>query len=311
MARDIVLVIGDVIADVIVRPRGATNRGSDTRASIRARPGGSGANQAAWLSRLGTKARFAGRVGASDVEACVAELARFGVDARLGADPELPTGMLVTLVAEDGERSFLTDRGANARLGAADLPDSLLDGVGLVHVSGYALFEPGPRAAVLRLMDRARAAAIPVTVDPSSTAFLREAGAEAFLGWTSGAAICFPNAEEAALLAGGDALDAQLVALARHYPLVVIKRGAEGAAAAASDGTRVRVSAPPIQPVDTTGAGDAFLAGFLAARMRGLELRGCLEAGIEAGGQAARILGGRPPLPGLPESAASPTLRPR
>jgi sugar/nucleoside kinase (ribokinase family) len=296
MTTDI-LVIGDVMTDVIVRPHGALVRGSDRAATIRPAPGGSGANQAAWLGHLGIAVAFAGRVGVADVAAQSASLHAHGVEPHLGGDAELPTGLLVTLLDPDGERSFFSDRGANARLGPADLPLRLLDGVRLLHVSGYSLFSEAPRAAVLGFCAAARQRGVAVTLDAASAGFLAEVGAATFLGWTSGVETLFANADEAAALTGETDPRAQIAALARHYPVVVLKRGAAGAMALACDRHVQTAPAPEVAVVDTTGAGDAFLAGFLAARLSGQSLGDCLAAGTALGARAATLLGGRPPQP--------------
>lgn len=288
------LVVGDVMTDIIVMPEGAIARGTDVRAAIRQMPGGSGANQAVWLAAQGAPVRFAARVGTGDVGALVAHFGALGVEAALAGDPERPTGALICLVEKDGERSFLTDRGANAALGPGDLPQSLLDDIDLLHVSGYALFEPGPRAAVLALIAAAHASGIAVSIDPSSTGFLAEIGAARFLDWTAGADFLFPNAEEAALLTGKDGADAQMAALQDLYGTVVIKRGADGALLGGRGKTPFALPGREVEAIDTTGAGDAFLAGFLAAYLRGEDETGCLEAGIEAGAEAVGKVGAQP-----------------
>ena len=289
-----VLVIGDVMIDIIVKPEGPVERGTDTRAMIRRLPGGSGANQAAWLAHLGTTVVFVARVGSNDHTEQEILLRSYGVEPVLAKDERFPTGTLVTLVSSDGERSFLTDRGANLRLKRSDLPDSLLDRVGLVHVSGYALFDTGPRSAVLDFIEQAALRGIPVTVDPSSVSFLREVGPQAFLAWTKVARICFPNTEEAAILSGTSDPDKQSAILGTHYDIVVIKRGALGAEVTARGTQRWVVAAPPVNTVDTTGAGDAFLAGFLSAYLRGGSLPECLRHGVDAGSTGTTRLGGKP-----------------
>jgi sugar/nucleoside kinase (ribokinase family) len=297
VTADTVLVVGDIITDVIVNPHGPIAWGSDTHADIRPMPGGSGPNQAAWLGMHGVPTVFLGRAGIADVANCEAELRDFGVEPMLAADPELATGMLVTLIAPDGERSFLTDRGANRNLSRADLDDRLLARARLLHISGYALFAPGPRAAILDFAATAQARGIPVTVDPASTGFLREAGVANFLAWTTGLHMCFPNAEEAELLTGAADPDAQIAALTQRYDIVVVKRGASGAEAADRNGGRWRAKARPAAVVDTIGAGDAFYAGFVAAHLRGQPIQACLESGVAAGTQSTTIIGGRPPRP--------------
>ena len=124
-----VLVIGDVMRDVIVRPEGPPVRGADRRAAIRVVPGGSGANLAAWLVYAGLDAVIVGRVGRDDHARQVELFRGAGVVPVLAADADAPTGMLVALIDPDGERSFLTDRGANERLAREDLPDARLDSV--------------------------------------------------------------------------------------------------------------------------------------------------------------------------------------
>ena len=146
-----------------------------------------------------------------------------------------------------------------------------------------------------------RAGATPVSVDPASAEFLREVGPEAFLAWTKGAAILFPNGDEAAVLTGAGDPETQCARLAAIYPLVVLKRGASGAVAAAG-ATRWRVAAPAIEVVDTTGAGDAFVAGFLLPGFSGDEIEMALDRAVAAGADASTRVG-------RPAQGANPSLR--
>lgn len=283
------------MTDVIVRPEGAVEVGGDRRATIRFMPGGSGANVASWLASLGADVVFAGRVGRSEAQYHREALAACGVTPRLAVDDETPTGTLVALLSAGGERSFLTDRGANDRLCGDDLPASLLDGAMLLHVSGYSLVSAGPRDAVLNLIGEARRRGLSVSVDPASYPFLRDIGPERFIEWTGGADLFFPNVAEAAILADSEDRDAQLGRLTLCYPTVVIKEGAGGAVAAkAGTAERWSAGAPPVNAVDTTGAGDAFVAGFLKAHLDGETIGVCLTEGIRAGTCAIGRLGGRP-----------------
>ena len=286
-----VLVIGDVMIDYIVRPEGPIAVGSDRRAAIVRRSGGSAANQAAWLAHFGVGVDFVGRVGAADHARETALLQDAGVDPLLAADPRYETGRLIALVDPDGERSFLTDRGANDGLEAADIPDALIAGADVVHLSGYSFVARSPRAAMIDVI--ARAAGRPIGVDPASAEFLREIGPQNFLAWTRGATTLFPNSEEAAVLAQTEDQEAQSAFLGAHYPLVVIKRGAKGCEAI-EGARRWRVAAPPARAIDSTGAGDAFVAGFLVARLRGEPVEACLEKAVAAGAAATEIVGARP-----------------
>lgn len=289
-----VLVVGDVMTDIIVLPEGEMVKGSDRRAQVRSRPGGSGANQAVWLGAMGASVLFAARVGAADRMGYENYFRGFGVVSALAADKELPSGVLVTIVDPDGERSFYTDRGANLNLGEVDLPQSLLDGVGLVLVSGYSLFAEGPRRAVLGLFAAARDRGIAIAVDPASVGFLEEVGTANFINWTRGADWLFANGSEAQALCGADDLETQVRRLGEHYGTVVIKRGHEGAVIGGRDGIALRRSAPTVNVVDSTGAGDAFAAGLLAAYLEDKPLDVALEAGIMAGAKAVQSIGGQP-----------------
>lgn len=304
-APPVVLVVGDVVDDDVVRPLEPLVWGGETRARIAVTPGGSAANQAAWLGALGAHVRFAGRVGAADVARHAAELRRHGVDARLAADAAAPTGAIVIIVRPDGDRDMYADPGANRNLAVADLGDDLLDGVGHVHLSGYTFFTAGPRAAVTDLAGRAAARGVGLSVDPASAAFLRDTGPSVFLEWTRGMRVIFPNLDEGRVLAARTDPDEVVGVLVRHYPVVVLKLGAAGVLAATAEGLRLRAPAAAVEVADTTGAGDAFCAGFLAgwtgpdgpsARdARAGALPDCVARGQETAARAVARLGARPP----------------
>jgi sugar/nucleoside kinase (ribokinase family) len=289
-----VLVVGDVMTDIIVRPEGPIVPGSDRRAEIRNRPGGSGANQAVWLGAAGADVLFAARVGANDRLMYENYFLGFGVVPALAGDRDLPSGVLVTILDPSGERSFLTDRGANLNLGTDDLPETLLDGVSLVLVSGYSFFATGPRLAVQDLLAAARRLGIPIAIDPASTGFLEEVGPSVFRDWVGKVDWLFANEAEAELLTGEADFDAQMRNLGTQFAHVVIKRGRFGAALGGRDGVIQSHPAPIVRVVDTTGAGDAFAAGFVAALLRGEPHAACLEAGIAGGAKAVQFVGGQP-----------------
>ena len=289
-----ILVVGDVMTDVIVVPEGPIVKGSDRRATVRSHPGGSGANQAVWLGAMGADVMFAARVGHADRAMYENYFRGLGVVAVLAGDRERPSGVLVTIVDPDGERSFLTDRGANLNLSPDDLPPSLLDDVGMIMVSGYSFFAPGPRAAVQGLFAAAKARGIAVAVDPASVGFLVEVGAAQFLDWTEGADWIFANESEAEALTGVLGYEAQMRALGERFGTVLIKRGRLGAALGGRDGVRILLPAPVVTILDSTGAGDAFAAGFIAAHLAGDDEAAALAKGIAAGAKAVQSIGGQP-----------------
>jgi sugar/nucleoside kinase (ribokinase family) len=253
-----------VINDVLVKPAGEIAPGSDTPSVIRACPGGAAAGQAAWMAHLGAQVTFAGRVGAQDAGYHRGELARFGVDAHLAEDDQAGTGTIVIMVAPDGERTMFTDRGANLRLRRSDLPAGLLDGAAVLHLTGYTFFEPALAEVALWLLGQARSRDMAVTVDPASAAFLARLEPGAFLRWTEGAAVCFPNRDEAAVLAGEADPITMAARLTRHYGLVLLKLGADGCLLAVPGEAPIRIPAHPAQARDSTGAGDAFCGAFMS-----------------------------------------------
>ena len=301
-----VLVVGDVVDDISVQPLAEVTPASDTPATIRMAPGGSAANVAAWLGSLGVPTRFVGRVGADAVERHSAALAGHGVDARLAGDPELPTATILLQLDEVGERTMFVDRGANARLSPGDVPASAWDGVTWLHLTGYTFFDEGTRSTALGLVAQARARGAGVSIDPSTVSFLRACGGAAFLDWVDGADLAFPNLDEARVLVDARGPQIDLDLLAARFGGVVVTLGAMGAAFVGTlGGTEVReqLTAPRTSVVDTTGAGDAFCAGFLSvwpARRAGsgtvtaANVRAALEAGRATAERCIARRGARP-----------------
>ena len=286
--RAAVVVVGDVNSDVVAVLSGLPAPGSDRPARIRIGGGGAGANVAVHLARRGVDVLLAGCVGEDATAAgLVAELGAEGVRTALRTVPGVPTGTIVSLVEPGGERSMLADRGANLVLRGDDIP--LPAPGGHLHLSGYTLLDDGPRPAGLAALAAARATGCTVSVDPASTGPLAAAGVERWLADTDGATLLLPNADEARLLTGRtDPADAAR-ALADRFPLVAVSLGAEGALWV-SGTALVHRPARPARVVDTTGAGDAFTAGLLAAWLAdpGGDPASALDAGLTL---AAEVVG--------------------
>ncbi|MEU8759071.1 PfkB family carbohydrate kinase [Streptomyces sp. NPDC048659] len=298
------LVVGDVVTDVVARHREPLKAATDTPARIRTLPGGAGANVACWAARSGcADVRLLGRVGTDSASWHEAELRRAGVRPLLAVDPDAPTASVIALVGPDAERTFLTDSGASLRLAPGDWSPGLLAGVARVHLSGYLFFAEPSRETAARVLADARAADVPVSVDPASAGFLAELGADRFLGAAAGAACLLPNADEARALTGLTRADEAAAALSLRFPLVAVTLGGEGAVLAADGRVTARVGAPPVRPVDSTGAGDAFTGAFLAALLAGATPSRAAAAGCHAGAEAVTRVGGRPE-PGRPAGGA-------
>lgn len=287
-----VVVVGDVGMDVVARPGGPITHGSDTPAQVTMRPAGAGANTAAALAAYGLEVTLLARVG-DDLAAreCRARLEDAGVRCVWSTDRELPTGMVVVLVDPTGERTMLPGRGANGALraddvrGAIEVLDAFGAGMPHLHLSGYVLLDPGSRPAGLEALAQARARGWSTSVDPQAAALIGAVGAEVFLDWVHGVDLLLPNADEARALGGRAAM---LAAVAPGGG-VAVTDGVRGAHWWGPDGADVVVPAEQVDATDTTGAGDAFDAGFLAAWLRGAGAAEALAAGVVAGSAAVEI----------------------
>ncbi|MEJ1109564.1 MULTISPECIES: carbohydrate kinase family protein [unclassified Kribbella] len=271
-ARGILVCIGDLVEDIVVWPAGATRSGTDNPSRIHHSRGGSAANVAAFASSLGTPTRFIGRVGEDSVgDGLVRDLSRAGVDAHVQRQGR--TGTIVLIVDDAGERTMYPDRAAAAQL--ADVPDAWISGAGAVHLSAYSL--DGPARAVLRqAADIAHAEGAILTVDASSVALIDSIGAETFRSLVSALqpTYVFANGTEA-----------DVGSLRELGTTVVVKNGVDPTEVHFADGTSAIVRVSPVDGVrDTTGAGDAFAAGFLSAV---LDQADAVEA-VEAGHNLAR-----------------------
>jgi ribokinase len=284
-----VVVVGDVMTDVVASLSGPVAHGSDTPARVVQRGGGAGANVAAWLARAGASVTLIGRVGDDAAGREILEgLRAEGVDTRLATDPARPTGTCVVLVEPGGERSMLPDPGANAGLEAVPLPEDATH----LHLAGYALLHPGSRPAARALLADAAARGLTISVDPSSAAPLARAGAAAFFDWIQGVQLLLPNRDEAAVLTSVPDPRGAARALTAHAGEVVVKLGAQGALWT-DGGEQLRAPAVDVQVVDTTGAGDAFAAGLLAARRGGAAPPEALAAGCALAAEAVARNGAR------------------
>jgi sugar/nucleoside kinase (ribokinase family) len=294
-----VVVVGDLMTDAVARAALPLAKGSDTPAAVTMHGGGSGANVASWLAVEGVEVAFVGRRG-SDIAGRNRdmELMGYGVDARLVMDPERPTGTCVVLVTHKGDRTLLSDPGANAALLPEDIPPDLFNQGSHLHLSGYSLVNEGSRKAAIHALNLARKAQMSISVAGGSSSPLKRTGAEPFLEWTQGARLLVVNADQAEVLTGRDDPAAAAKVLTAWYPQVVIKCGADGALWYPNG--RAEPLTVPAEPVDKildgTGAGDAFCAGFLPPWLDGKPPTEALASGCSLAAKALAHIGARPAL---------------
>lgn len=251
---------------------------------------------AAGLARLGVDTALVARVGADVFGARTRELlAEAGVDTASVAVNDEPTGVSVILSAPD-DRAILTLTGALASLTADDVLAALSEGADAathLHVASYFLV-PGLASELPGVLTRARERGATTSLDTNWDPAERWEGIAECLPHLD---LLLPNAQEALALAralGDDPADAvaAAIALARRGPVVVVKDGADGGFAASPDGSVVRAPGLVADVVDTTGAGDSFDAGFLAAWLDGRPLAEAVRWGAVAGSLSTRAAGG-------------------
>ena len=163
-----------------------------------------------------------------------------------------------------------------------------------LHLSGYTLLRDGSRDAGLVALTRALEVGMTVSVDPSSAALLDAVGAPTFLQWTQGASLLLPNVDEALALTRTSTVTQAAAELASSYGEVVVTLGEQGAL---WQNGFITASAPAergAEVVDTTGAGDAFAAGFLASWLLHPEPETALASGNRLAAQAIGKVGARP-----------------
>jgi sugar/nucleoside kinase (ribokinase family) len=291
-----ICVVGDAHLDVVVRMSGPLSEETDTPAATCVGVGGQGANVAAWVTALGGRSRLIAARGTDlGAEIVSAELARRGVEL---VGPIVPgnTGVVVSLSTGGRQRSMLTDRGVGAALAASEVRPDWLDGCEWLHLSGYALAREPMRTAAIAVTQAAIRRSVRLAVDLSSTAMIESYGVASFRDLIVSIApdVVFGNEAEAALLGGahGDGLHGDGLldhglpdhglpdhGLPDHGELIV-KLGAEGVRVAGR-----KFPAMPTVPVDSTGAGDAFAAGYLL---------GGVELGLAAAARAVAKMGAMP-----------------
>lgn len=277
-----VCTLGDLMLDVVVRLGTPLVSGSDAPARTTLSAGGQAANVAAWAVSLGADARLICRRGGDGA----ARLAEEGLVARgvelVGPQSDEGGGVVVSLVAPDGDRTMASDGGASPGLTATDIDPAWLDGVDALHISGYALLrEPVSRAAHHAAW-LAGTRGIRRSVDLAAAPLIERYGAERFRS---------ELAELAPELVFATELEERALGGCLPGAVWVRKLGA-GGAAVLYDGV-VELSAP-IEPgavLDSTGAGDALAAGFLL----GGDPPTALGAGLAAAARCVATVGAMPP----------------
>jgi sugar/nucleoside kinase (ribokinase family) len=288
------LCVGDLMVDIMVMVESEVHATGDTQACISTLGGGAAANVATWLTYLGNESYLCARVGDdTNGDFLLRDLDSYSVSHGKDRAVGEKSGVVVVLVNENGERTMFPDSGSNAGLSSEDLPS--LENFDAVYLSGYSLINPKSRANVTEIFDEFRARGLPVLLDPGTVGALRAIPTSLIHEWVSRADILLLNEEEALFVAQEFALDRALEVLIDLTPIVVVKRGAGGVIGQSRGAAPIELPALPSEVIDTTGAGDAFAAGFMSSWFKERDLSLALASGAKSASVAISHVGARPP----------------
>lgn len=280
------LCIGDLNADITIAAESEVAPGSDTSGVVRLAAGGSAANVAA-VAAAGVRSRFAGVVGDDLLgQMLTDELAGHGVEVRAVVRPGSSSRAIAALISPNGDRSMVSDLATATVLGVDDIDHRWFDGVDWLHLTAYTWFPHGGPEVMARVAAVASERGIPWSIDPSSAQMLRTRSVGAATEAFRGASVMFPNDDEATALTDIDDPVAAATRLLEIANTVVVTCGATGVVVAARDRPSFRAAAHDAPVVNTIGAGDAFAAGFIAARMTGGDDEASARAGLAAAARA-------------------------
>jgi sugar/nucleoside kinase (ribokinase family) len=256
-----------------------------TSAPVKMVPGGSACNTIVGIGNLGGKARMIGRLGKDALgEAFLDGMLKAGVDHRIRLS-DLPTGRVLSVVTPDAQRTMFTFLGASSQLVPEDVTLEDLDGVGMVHLEGYLLFN---RPVVEKIISVARQAKAKIVLDLGSYQVVEIC--RDFLDQIIGSVdIVLANEDEAKAYTGlGESESLEI--LAGKVETAVVKVGKRGVMVAQGK-ARHKVEANLVKAIDTTGAGDLWASGFLFGLTQGMSLENAARLGCKVGSEVVQVMG--------------------
>jgi ribokinase len=300
-----VVTLGDVNVDILARVPSYPALGGDSLADkVDLRAGGSAANTAIVLSKFGLSVAIIARVG-QDVFAdyALADLREADVSlACVQRDVDATTGLVFAAVTPDGERTFFSCRGANAKTSFEPADENYIRQAQILHVSGYALVESPQRDAAHQAIQMAHHSRVPVSVDIGVE--LMTTVREDILTLLPMVSMVCPNRATAEWLTNDRSPQGVVEALLSYGPEVVGLKLRDQGCLIGSVAGLFRVPAFAVDAVDDTGAGDSFDAGLILGRLGGLTLQASGVLANALGAMATTVTGGGISLPD-PKAALS------
>lgn len=262
-----ILCIGEALIDMICTDKGMSLTEGD---HFLKKPGGAPTNVAAAIAALGGKVELAAKVGNDPFgKQLIHVMQEFGVSTRwVVQDPAFFTTFAFVSLMNDGERDFVFNRGADGQLNREEIEAIELDDVSIIHFGSATAFLPGPlQTAYQSLLQKALQKNILISFDPNYRHLLFQHTVQSFIdqSWNFLEACHFfkLSDEEAMLITGSLSVqDAAAVLLEKTNAVFTITLGKEGTLLGFNKQT-VIIPSIPVTPVDTTGAGDAFVGAVL------------------------------------------------
>lgn len=296
--------LGDTAVDLVASVPERPQAGGDSEISVLERhPGGSAANFAVAMARLGISTGLISKVGSDEGGRFLRDgLKREGVDVSYLRQEDGASGTVFVIVDKKGQRTMLSFRGVNVRLLPEEIPREYIADSRLLHVSGYSLVHAPQCDAALTAMKYAKETNVRISFDPSPLVHLvgRKVLVEA-LGLVD---VLLPSEAEAKYLSRKKNLrNAGRTILEKGTSIVAMKLGPKGCLVM-NEHDEFRVPAFKVKMIDTTGAGDAYNAGFLAGHLRGWDLERSAEFANAAAALKTTKGGARNGLPRIGELEA-------
>jgi len=313
-----VTLFGDVNVDALMSIPSYPSPGGDAMAQqVILRPGGSVANTAIVLARLGVKTKMIARVGDDRwADMALEPLINLEVDvSAVQRDPTDSTGLIFIPVTHEGERTMFSYRGANTRTPVEAITAQALGQPRFLHLSAYNFLTSPQREATWKAVELAKEAGIPISMDIGVEPSRRVTGdgdcGATLLALLPDLALVVLGREEAQNLVGSSDPATACAALGQTYGstparqggglgLIGLKLGKDGCFIA-SNTEQYFLPGFTVDAVDTTGAGDAFCAGMLFGRLAGISLPASGLLANALGALATTVWGGGPVLPGKAE----------
>jgi sugar/nucleoside kinase (ribokinase family) len=286
-----ICVIGDAFFDIIVPIENITKGGAFQR-NLRIFPGGT-ANVSVWASRLGINSKFVGKIGSDLLGFAYKKdlVSENVIDLTIMDKDDHPTGICISLVDENGERTMITNRGANDFWTMEEM-NSNIDGIlssSILYVTGFSLISSKNFKVLSSILRRASKEDIQIWFNPGASNIIDKRFRKLITRYVYGLILNLDEAKQLTNEDGDDVKDE----LKKLVDFFVLTMGEKGCIVFENNKNIFTPAYKVKEIVDTTGAGDAFAAGFLAGLLKGSDAEECSKLGHKIAAEVIQRYGAR------------------